>query len=98
MWTSLFFIDFLPCVTCQLPNIYDLTWFESFSLENYEGLFNSHDQKIKEASSPLEEKITLSNKEFEKFAKTTEDSNESADVSLEEGGHFDSRFVQQSDR
>ena len=60
MWTSLFFIDFLPCVNCQLPNIYDLTWFESFSLENYEGLFNSHDQKIKEASSPLEEKITNS--------------------------------------
>ena len=27
-----------------------------------------------------------------------EENNESADASLEEGGHFDSGFVQQSDR
>ena len=95
--TSISFIDFLPCVHCQLPNIYDLTWFDSFSLENYEGLFNSQDTKLHEASS-LDEKIVKSNNGYEKSKKTTEENNESADASLEEGGHFDSRFVQQSDR
>jgi len=95
--TSISFIDFLPCVHCQLPNIYDLTWFDSFSLENYEGLFNSQDTKLHEASN-LDEKIVKSNNGYEKSKKTTEENNESADASLEEGGHFDSRFVQQSDR
>ena len=95
--TSISFIDFLPCVHCQLPNIYDLTWFDSFSLENYEGLFNSQDTKLHDASN-LDEKIVNSNNGYEKSKKTTEENNESADASLEEGGHFDSRFVQQSDR
>ena len=95
--TSISFIDFLPCVHCQLPNIYDLTWFDSFSLENYEGLFNSQDTKLHDASN-LDEKIVKSNNGYEKSKKTTEENNESADASLEEGGHFDSRFVQQSDR
>ena len=105
--TSIILIDYLPCVNCQLPNIYDLTWFDSFSLENYGGLFNSHETKLgpnnEESntfpnSGPLEDKIRSANKGFEKLSKTTEDNNESADASLEEGGHFDSRFVQQSDR
>ena len=105
--TSIILIDFLPCVNCQLPNIYDLTWFDSFSLENYGGLFNRHETKLgpnnEESntfpnSGPLEDKIRSANKGFEKLSKTTEDNNESADASLEEGGHFDSRFVQQSDR
>ena len=96
--TSISFIDFLPCVHCQLPNIYDLTWFDSFSLENYEGLFNSQDTKLYESSNPLDENIVTSNNDYEKSKKTMEDNNESADASLEEGGHFDSRFVQQSDR
>jgi len=96
--TSISFIDFLPCVHCQLPNIYDLTWFDSFSLENYEGLFNGQDTKLYESSNPLDENIVTSNTGNEKSKKTTEDNNESADASLEDGGHFDSRFVQQSDR
>ena len=105
--TSIILIDYLPCVNCQLPNIYDLTWFDSFSLENYGGLFNSHETKFgsnKDPSNtltnsgPAEDEILSANKGFEKLSKTTEDNNESADASLEEGGHFDSRFVQQSDR
>ena len=105
--TSIISIDYLPCINCQLPNIYDLTWFDSFSLENYGGLFHSHETKLgsnNEQSSnfpnsdPLDDKIMSANKGFEKISKTTEDNNESADASLEEGGHFDSRFVQQSDR
>ena len=105
--TSTTTINFLPCVNCQLPNIYDLTWFDSFSLENYEGLFNNHDRthgsnpetsNILPHGSAIDENLMSSSNDFEKFAKTTEDNNESADASLEEGGHFDSRFVQQSDR
>jgi len=105
--TSIILIDYLPCVNCQLPNIYDLTWFDSFSLENYGGFLNRHETKLgsnKDQSSnfpnsdPLDDKIMSANQGFEKLSKTTEDNNESADASLEEGGHFDSRFVQQSDR
>ena len=70
--TSISFIDFLPCVHCQLPNIYDLTWFDSFSLENYEGLFNSQDTKLHDASN-LDEKIVNSNNGYEKSKKTTEE-------------------------
>ena len=105
--TSITIIDYLPCVNCQLPNIYDLTWFDSFSLENYGGLFSSHETKLGSTKEPsntfpnsdtLDDKMMSANKGFEKLSKTTEDNNESADASLEEGGHFDSRFVQQSDR
>ena len=106
-------INFLPRINCQLPNLYDLTWFESFSLQNYEEFLTSHDdtkfnqkrdsQKVFSQSDIdvfLADDLGSSlDKSSSKFTTTTEDSNvESADVLSEDGGHFDSRFVQQSDR
>ena len=107
------YIDLLPCVYCQLPNLYDLTWFESFSLQNYDEFLTSHDDtKInsKSDSQTLFSQSDIdtflagdlkssSDKTSNKFTRTTDDSNvESADVLSEDSGHFDSLFVQQSDR
>ena len=108
-------IDFLPiCVHCQLPNLYDLTWFESFSLQNYDEFLTSfHDDTKFNPKTDSQNLFSQSDintfladdvknsldKTSNKFTRTTDDSNvESADVSSEDSGHFDSRFVQQSDR
>ena len=99
--------DFLPRVNCQLPNIYDLSWFESFSLQNYETFLRDHDTHFSHNKDEhkvfpqgdydivLQEELSSSSK---KFMETTKNNMESADASSEDGGHFDSRFVQQSDR
>ena len=107
------YIDLLPCVYCQLPNIYDLTWFESFSLQNYDEFLTSHDdtnfnpksdsQKLfsqSDIDSFLADDLrSSSDKTSNKFTRTTDDSHaESADVLSRDSGHFDSLFVQQSDR
>ena len=38
--------DFLPRVNGQLPNIYDLTWFESFSIQNYDGFWKDAETNV----------------------------------------------------
>ena len=43
MWFTLIFIVLqyqFSWIRSQLPNVYDLTWFESFSLQDYNGLLN----------------------------------------------------------
>ena len=107
------YIDLLPCAHCQLPNIYDLTWFESFSLQNYDEFLTTQDDTKFNPKSDSQSFFSQSDidtflagdfrssldKTSNKFTRTTADSNvESADVLSEDGGHFDSRFVQQSDR
>ena len=106
-------INFLPCVNCQLPNLYDLTWFESFSLQNYDEFLTSHGETKFSQKSDSQKVFSQSDidkfladdlgsslgRASNKFPTTTDDSHvESADVLSEDGGHFDSRFVQQSDR
>ena len=99
--------NILPRANCQLPNIYDLSWFESFSLQNYETFLRDHNTNFQpnkdendvfsqgDSDINFQEDPTLSSK---KFMKTTENNIESADASLENSVHFDSSYVQQSDR
>ena len=103
---SILHIYLLTYVNCQLPNIYDLTWFESFSLQNYDGFLNDYDTGMGSKSDP--HKIFSSSNVFvdedpvdkntNAFLKSTEENVMSADGLSEDGGHFEGRLVQQSDR
>ena len=86
---SVFNIYLLPCVNCQLPNVYDLTWFESFSLQNYGGFLNDYDigmgpnsdkRKIFPSCNDNLDKDPVSiGKKTNTFIKNTEESIVSAD-------------------
>ena len=102
--------NFLPRVNGQLPNIYDLTWFESFSIQNYDRFWKDSERNVeanRDEKKTLEygnneifsyEDLVSSEKTPNTFSKTKEDNIESADVSSEESSHFDSHSVQQSNR
>ena len=107
---SIFNIYFLACVNCQLPNIYDLTWFESFSLQNYDGFLNDYNtdmgsnsetHKMFPSSNPhvfLDEDPVSIGKNTNKYVKNSEENIVSADGPTEDSGHFDGRSIQHSDR
>lgn len=102
--------NFLPRVNGQLPNIYDLTWFESFSIQNYDGFWKDSETNVganRDTKKAFEygnndifsyEDLVSAEKIPNTFSKTKEDNTQSADVSSEESGHFDSHSVQQSNR
>ena len=105
----------LSWVRSQLPNVYDLTWFESFSLQDYNGLLNYFGSSSETDSTKMADtydgqggfRINSENNFWDEdtrlldsmnLFKRTEKNVKSADGSSDDGGHFYSHSVQQSDR
>lgn len=101
----IFLICLLSCLNGQLPHVYDLTWFESFPLPNYDSFLNDHDTVMGPISdthkmfSPGNGKGFLDEDSVSnKFIKNSEENFASADGISKDSGHFDGHSVQQSDR
>ena len=94
----IFLMCLFSCLNGQLPHVYDFTWFESFTLPNYDTFLHDRDSDHN-MFPPVNEKGFVEEASVSNlFIKNSEENFASADGISKDSSHFNGNSVQQSDR